>query len=206
MTRDDILEAAALIFSQKGFHAASMQDIAEAVSLQKASLYYHFPSKQDILKELLDRALETLTERLEKVLARDLPPEERLRQAMICYLQAMTDYRDLAQVLLLEYRSLDTEQRRMHMPKRDHFEHLWRDLVQQGRDAGVFQCENPSMAGRALLGVMNWTITWYRPDGPMTIEQIADEFIALFLSGLLVRENLPSPLEAVQKDENKEKI
>lgn len=187
MTRDDILEAAAVVFSQKGFHAASMQDIAQAVSLQKASLYYHFPSKQDILQALLDRALEIITERLEGVLEMSLPPAERLRQAMICYLQALAENQELSRVLLLEYRSLDSEQRLTHMPKRDRFERLWRDLVQEGRAAGVFQCENPSMAGRALFGVMNWTLTWYRPEGPLSVEAIANQFVDLLLNGLLVR-------------------
>ena len=64
MTRDEILEAATQIFGQKGFHATSMQDIAEAVNLQKASLYYHISSKQEILVEVLDRAIDVLTERL----------------------------------------------------------------------------------------------------------------------------------------------
>jgi AcrR family transcriptional regulator len=193
MTRNDILVAAAAIFSQKGFHAASMQDIAEAVSLQKASLYYHFPSKQDILEALVELALETINARLEAVLARDLPPEERLRQAMVCYMQALGEHQDLVQVLLLEYRSLDDEQRSRHLPKRDWYEHLWRDLVLEGRKAGVFTCENASLAGRALLGVMNWTVTWYRKDGPLSIEQIADQYIKLFLQGLLVRSTDPSP-------------
>jgi len=62
VTRDDILDAAAQVFRQKGFHGASMSDIAEAVSLQKASLYHHVSSKQEILLALLDRALDMLTE------------------------------------------------------------------------------------------------------------------------------------------------
>ena len=69
MTRDEILEAAAQIFREKGFHAASMQDIAEAVNLQKASLYHHVASKQEILLALLDRALDLLIERMQQVMA-----------------------------------------------------------------------------------------------------------------------------------------
>ena len=189
MTRDDILQAAAMIFSQKGFHAASMQDIADAVSLQKASLYHHFPSKQDILIELLNHALDIIISRMEEVTSRPIPPEQRLREAMIAYLQALAEYQELSIVLLLEHRSLSTDVRTRHIPRRDRFEHLWRDLVEEGKRAGVFNCTDPSLAGRALLGVMNWTVTWYRQDGPLPIEAIANQFTELFLRGLLIRQD-----------------
>lgn len=178
-----------MIFSQKGFHAASMQDIADAVSLQKASLYHHFPSKQDILIELLNHALDIIISRMEEVTSRPIPPEQRLREAMIAYLQALAEYQELSIVLLLEPRSLSTDVRARHIPRRDRFEHLWRDLVEEGKRAGVFNCTDPSLAGRALLGVMNWTVTWYRQDGPLPIEAIASQFTELFLRGLLVRQD-----------------
>jgi AcrR family transcriptional regulator len=187
VTRDDILQAAALIFSQKGFHATSMQDIADAVSLQKASLYHHFPSKQDILIELLNHALDIIIERLEEVTSQPISPEQRLRQAMIAYMEALANYQELSIVLLLEHRFLSDELRAQHIPRRDRFERLWRDLVEEGKNAGVFNCANPSLAGRALLGVMNWTVTWYHKEGPLSIETIANQFTELFLRGLLVR-------------------
>ncbi len=187
MTRDDILQAAALIFSQKGFHAASMQDIAEAVNLQKASLYYHVSSKQEILLALLDRALDVLIEHMSEVFSKPLPVEEKLRQAMVAYLQSMLDHRELASVLLLEHRSLEPDMHARHAVRRDRFERLWRDLIQEGLDQGAFCCIDPALATRALLGVLHWTITWYRPDGTLTPKEIAEQFSELFLGGLLVR-------------------
>ena len=107
MNRDEILEAAAQIFSQKGYAASSMQDIAQAVSLQKASLYYHISSKQEILVELLDRALDLLIERLQMVIDQPLPPDEKLQTAIISYVEALTEHRELASILLFEHRSLE---------------------------------------------------------------------------------------------------
>lgn len=184
MTRDDILQSAAQVFRQKGFHGASMADIAEAVQLQKASLYHHFASKQEILLELLDRALEMVTQRMADVMTQEISPAEKLRLAMRVYLKTLGEQGDLVSVLLLEFRSLEPEFFARHTPNRDRFERMWRDLIQQGVDAGVFCCESVSMASRGLLGAMNWTVTWYRRDGPMTMEQIADYFADLFLSGL----------------------
>jgi AcrR family transcriptional regulator len=187
MTRDEIVIAAAQIFSQKGFHATSMQDIADAVNLQKASLYHHVSSKQEILVEVLDRALDLLIERMEQVMARPLAPDEMLRQALQVYLTTLLEHRDLAAVLFLEHRSLEPELHARHIPRRDRFEGLWRVLIQQGLEGGQFCCADPEMAARALLGVTNWTITWYRPQGRLSPEEIAAQFSSLFLDGLLVR-------------------
>jgi len=187
LTRNEILNAAAGIIGAKGFEATSMQDIANAVNLQKASLYHHFSGKQEILLALLDHALYLLTDRMEGVRAAALPPGEKLRQAMIAYLEIITAQQGLASVLLLEYRSLEPDLRRQHVMRRDRFEHLWRDLIVEGKNAGAFHCEDPSLAGRAILGVLNWTVTWYRPDGPSSAAEIADQFTNLFLEGLLVR-------------------
>jgi TetR/AcrR family transcriptional regulator, cholesterol catabolism regulator len=185
MTRDDILEAAAQVFRQKGFHGASMADIAEAVNLQKASLYHHVTSKQEILFEILDRALVLLLERISPLAHRDLPADERLRQMICEYLQILAENTDLSAVLLFEHRSLDGRQHARHLPNRDKFEALWREVLQDGVRTKRLVCEDAAVTARAILGIMNWTITWYRPNGALTIRQIADQYSNLLLNGLL---------------------
>ncbi len=187
MTRDEILDAAAQIFRVKGFHAASMQDIAQAVNLQKASLYHHVSSKQEILLALLDRALDLLIEHFEQKTNRPLPPDEKLRLAVRAYLQALLDNRDLAAVLLLEHRSLEPRYHMLHIPRRDRFERLWRDMIQEGIQQNIFNSHDPAMASRVLLGSMNWIITWYKPEGTQSPEKIATQYADLFLDGLLAR-------------------
>ncbi|OGO22406.1 MAG: hypothetical protein A2Y54_01665 [Chloroflexi bacterium RBG_16_51_16] len=187
MTREDILDAAAQVFRIKGFHGASMADIAEVVKLQKASLYYHVTSKQDILLSLLDRALDMLTERISIISARSIPSDEKLRLMIRSYLQALAENPDLSSVLLFEHRSLDKKSQLRHVPNRDRFEALWREAVQEGMRTKKFNCPDVNMAVRALMGTLNWTLTWYRPAGSQTIEQIADEYTDLFFNGLSSR-------------------
>src|SRR5215207_10160143 len=160
MTRDDILEAAAQVFRQKGFHGTSMQDIAKAVSLQKASLYHHVSSKQEILLELLDRALELLLERISAICSQDIPADEKLQEMIRAYLQILTENADLSAVLLFEHRSLERKQHARHVPNRDRFEALWRAVLEEGVATKRFKCEDPALAARAILGILNWTITW----------------------------------------------
>ena len=185
MTRDDILDAAAQVIRQKGFHGASMADIAVAVNLQKASLYHHISSKQEILLALLDRALEMLFEQIAIIAKQPLPADEKLRQMVQVYLRLLADNSDLSTVLLFEHRSLEPAQHKRHIPNRDRFETLWRDTLDEGVRDGLFTCSDTGLATRALMGVLNWTLTWYRPNGALSIEQIADQYTTLLLIGLL---------------------
>jgi hypothetical protein len=70
------------------------------------------------------------------------------------------------------------------VPNRDKFEALWRDMLVEGVATGRFQCEDPALTTRAILGILNWTITWYRPNGPLGIDEIADHYSSLLLNGL----------------------
>jgi AcrR family transcriptional regulator len=185
MQRSDILQAAAQAFRQKGYHAASMQDIADAVQLQKASLYHHVEGKQDILLAILDHALDLLIADLEEVVFTDLPPDQKLRRAMHAYVGRLTQDADLAAVLLLEYRSLEPKARTQHIKRRDHYEQIWRNLIKEGVEANTFQPVDEAVATFALLGVQSWMITWFKLGGTLTAQQLADRFCDLFLHGLL---------------------
>ena len=188
MQRSDIIQAAAQIFRQKGYHAASMQDIADAVHLQKASLYHHVTSKQDILLAILDKALDLMIDDLQQVVASDLAPEEKIRWAIQVYIERLTEDPSLAAVLLLEYRSLEPDLRAQHIKRRDHYDHLWRGLIQEGVEANLDYPVDEAVATFALMGVQNWMITWFRHDGRYTARQLADQFCDLFINGLRVRE------------------
>jgi AcrR family transcriptional regulator len=185
MTREDILEAAAQVFRQKGFHGASMKDIADAVNLQKASLYHHVTSKQEILLLILDRALELLLERICAITVQNIPPDKKLPLMMRAYMNILVENQDLAAVLLFEHRSLERKQHARHVPNRDKFEALWKDVIVEGVKTKTFKCDDPALATRALLGIMNWTMTWFNPDGSLTIEQVSDQYSNLILNGLL---------------------
>jgi len=185
MTRDDILDAAAQVFRQKGFHGASMAQIAEAVSLQKASLYHHVSSKQEILLALLDRALDMLIEYIGGIASQPIPADKKLREMIRGYLKALADNTDLASVLLFEHRSLDKKSHARHVPHRDKFERLWRDVLNEGVHEKLFTCPDVNLAVRTLMGIMNWTLTWYRPGGEKSIDEIADGYADLLFNGLL---------------------
>ena len=162
-----------------------MNDIADAVSLRKASLYHHVSSKQEILLEILDQALELLLNRVSPITASNDPADKKLRLMIQEYLQILVENIDLATVLLFEHRALERRQHNRHVPNRDKFEALWRDTIAEGVRSRLFKCEDPAVAARALLGIMNWTITWFHPNGEKNIEQVANDYSNLLLGGLL---------------------
>jgi AcrR family transcriptional regulator len=187
LTKEGILEAAAKIFSEKGYNATSMQDIADAVHLKKASLYYHFSSKQEILVDILDNALDLINNHLEQVLAQSLSPDEKIRQAMVSYFQTIAENQNLAAVLLMEMKSLDPELKDRQVSQREKFEGIWRDLIVEGRQTKIFEHFDPSITARAILGVINWSVTWYHREGPRSAMEISNLFADLILNGLLVK-------------------
>jgi AcrR family transcriptional regulator len=186
MQRSDIIQAAAQIFRQKGFHATSMQEIADAVNLQKSSLYHHVSSKQDILLAILDQALDLLIADMKSVVESDLTPEDKLRRAVHVYVDRLTEDADLATVLLMEHRSLEPDLIDGHIERRDRYESLWRQLIEEGMQQNVFRQMDSKVAGFALLGVQNWMLTWYRTEGGMQAADLADLFVDVFLNGFLV--------------------
>ena len=162
-----------------------MSDIASALDVQKASLYHHVKSKQEILLALLDRALIMLTDHIASIAAQAVPADQKLRQMIRGYLSALSENTDLTAVLLFEHRSLDKKSHSRHVPQRDTFEALWRDVINEGVRSKVFDLKDTGLAVRALMGVMNWTLTWYHPDGGKSIEQIADDYSDFVLKGML---------------------
>ena len=104
--QDQLLETATRLFREKGYHHTSMQDMADALGMQKGSLYYYIEGKQDLLRQLLEHATSLLAAGIDDIYASDLPPAEKLRWALEKHAAAIMDHRDLVSVYLHEYRNL----------------------------------------------------------------------------------------------------
>lgn len=187
MTREAILEAAAQIIREKGYHATSMSDIAQAVDLRKASLYHHVDSKQEILVALLDQALDTLIEGIQPILKVDILADQKFRKAMHAFLGYMSENLDLSAVLLLEHRSLDPDKHAKHIPRRDEYEGYWLQIIEQGIQEGLFSVEDPRLSVKVVLGVASWTVMWLNPEGRLSAEAIADYSTDILLDGFYKR-------------------
>jgi AcrR family transcriptional regulator len=187
MTTDaEIFEAATRIFREKGYHAASMQDIAEAVGLLKGSLYHHISSKHELLLEIFEAGMQEATRAIEEIAYADLPPADKLRLAITRHIELITGNLDQATVFVMEARAMELEQRQRVVAQRDYFDRLFRRIIQEGVDAGVFRPVDATLVTFALMGMHNWLILWYRRDGRLSPQEIAAIFVDLVLNGLLL--------------------
>ena len=187
--RSEIVAAARELFSEKGYHSASMRDIAERLGLQAGTLYVHIRSKEDVLFEIVDQAADRFLEAVRQARAeaesRGASPEEALRLAMRSHLRVVAENLDTATVFFHEWKFLDDDRRALILAKRDAYESAIRDLIIQGIESGVFRPVDPRLAGLAVLSLSNWFYQWYSPAGPQSAEDIADAFADLLLAGLL---------------------
>lgn len=183
----EIFDAAASLFKQKGFHATSMRDIADAVGMQKGSLYYHISGKEDLLFRISFEAINAITEQLEEIAAAPLTPSEKLSAAIENHVETLCDKLDLMSVFLKESHTLTAEQQAQILAYRRRYEELMRDILQQGVEAGEFRCVDVGAVTNGLLGMLNWMHYWYQPEGRLGPDEIANVFTELALNGVAVQ-------------------
>jgi len=183
----EILAAAARLFRERGYHATSMQDLAEAVGMQRGSFYYYIRTKEDLLFRLMQEAMEAFIVAVKPVVQTASAPREKLRRAVATHLRVLAERTDAVAVLLHELKALAPERQREIVALRDEYEGLIRQILAEGAAAGVFQLPSPKLAGFAVLAVMNWPYQWYRPTGDQGPEELAETFAHILLRGLECR-------------------
>jgi len=191
-TRDRIRLEGAALFSRKGFNGTSMSELAEAVGITKSSLYHHFPSKQALLSEIIERTVNRVTPLVQEVADMDAPASERLRRATILHTLGAIEDRDAVACFTDEGRYLSPEFMADHVKKRDAYEQVFRELFEDGYASGEFVDQDFGVAVKAVLGMCNSVIRWYRPDGPRSAEEIAEEFARFAVRGA----SIPTPARA----------
>jgi TetR/AcrR family transcriptional regulator len=181
--RLDILRAAARVFRRRGIAAAGMRDIANEAELSPGNLYYYFDSKDELLLFCQERTLEHMLESVEAAKANGATSTERLRSVLRAHVHALLDELEGA-TAHLEVESLPDAVRAPVIRKRDRYERAVRALVSEGIARGEFAACDAALVTRAMLGAVNWTARWYRPDGPQSAVEIADAIAEYLVKGL----------------------
>jgi AcrR family transcriptional regulator len=181
--RIEILKSAAAAFRRRGYHGASVDEIASALEMTKGNLYYYFKNKEEILFACHEYSLDKLLVLMEDVQAEPTSPEAKLRRLVLAFVHLILD--DLhGTALTLDPEALSPVLFKRVIVKRDQFDHGIRAIIQQGIDQGVFRPGDPKMIEFAMMGAVNWIAKWFDPAGPMTSDHIGDAFADYLVGGL----------------------
>ena len=180
--RSELTRQAARLFAQKGYHGTSVGDIAEALGVQKGSLYSHIASKEDLLYETLAEGAAAFHASLDAI-PDDATPVEKIRLALRGHLRVVAEQLDVATVFVQEWRYLQGVRREEFVAERRRYEERIRELLREGRDLGDLRADlDDAAAALLLLSAANWAYTWLQPG--RDTDELADRFLALLVDGM----------------------
>jgi TetR/AcrR family transcriptional regulator, cholesterol catabolism regulator len=187
-SRQEILRTAARLFQQRGYDATSMNDVAAALKLSKGGLYHHFQSKDEILYEIMNHAMEITEQRVLNPVRGIADPEERLRALIRLHIEVVLSPRDREiTVMLHENHPLPPALRkRINIRKKDYI-HFLESLMTEVQDKGQHRAKgkvSPRAAAFALLGMINWIYQWYKPEGELQAQNLIPQFTELLFGGI----------------------
>lgn len=197
--RSVIVDAAAKCFTQAGFSATSIDDVAEYLGATKGRIYHYYRSKAELFFDVHRHGMALNTSAVEPIASSDAPVEDRLLQMCRAHVRNMLDNIDYQRVVLqgveMHLAGATTPKQReklkLLMREREQYEVLFRNVLIEGREAGVFHFENPSFASKALLGVLNNPVLWYKPRKSQTKEEkleIIDQFSTFAIASVSVKQ------------------
>ena len=186
-SRQEILRTAARLYQQRGYDATSMNDVAAALKLSKGGLYHHFQSKDEILFEIMNHAMEITQERVIAPVKGIADPEQRLRALIRLHIEVVLSPRDREiTVMLHENHPLPpTLRKRINTRKKDYIHFVENLMAEVQRARQAKGTVSPRAAAFALLGMINWIYQWYKPEGELQAQTLIPQFTQLVLGGIL---------------------
>jgi AcrR family transcriptional regulator len=191
--REKVRQAARRVFAEHGYRATSMQDLARAAGMGKASLYHYFDSKEELLTELYEEVLRENVRAVEHILAAQQPAGAALRAVVVDRVVYTCRNRDLLNVFFEEEAELPARMRARLIRVRREYDDAILTIVEDGVRRGELRLTTtPRLFVNTLLGAANWVYKWYDPSGPMTPEQLGNDMSDILLGGVIARTE-PAP-------------
>ena len=182
--KDTIIAVATDLFYKKGYFATSISEIARGCGIQKASIYYHFPCKEDMLLAIMETTMQDLTAGLEVGLAAAGNVESRMRAAVRNHIRFHLDRQKETFIASCELRGLSADNFKRVVARRDAYERTFQGLICTGIDEGIFAQNDVKVLSYAILTLCTAGATWYRPGGRLAVGEIATIYETFVINGL----------------------
>jgi AcrR family transcriptional regulator len=176
LTRKDVLKAAAKLIRIHGYHGTSTQMIADALGVSKSTFFHHIKSKQDMLFQILHEPMQKVYPDLQEIYSQQLSPTQKLEFAVTNHILALTESIEVVAVLLQERDCLKPPYSDILEPEREGYVRFFRLVIEDGVASGEFRSVDPKMAALAVLGMCNWLVQWYNPEGEVSAQAIAEMY------------------------------
>ncbi|MCX2740162.1 TetR/AcrR family transcriptional regulator [Pontibacter anaerobius] len=182
--KEQIERTATALFKTKGYSATSMRDLATALGIEAASIYSHIKSKEEILQRVCFRMAQEFFEAIDAAEEAGGSATDRLKRAIAAHVQVLTHNKEASAVFLHEWRHLSEPLLGTYLALRDKYEARFREIIRAGVKNGEFAVPDEKFAALTILSGLNWTHTWYKPEGKMTPAEIAENLSEMLLNGL----------------------
>ena len=182
--KEQIIQTAARLFRQRGFMASSMRDIAGSLGIEAASLYSHIKSKDEILETICFQMAEKFLVAIDEVNDIYFNAEEKLIRIVKMHVSLLTGDMNASAVFLHEWRHLREAKLKEFIKMRNHYEKGFRSIISLGADENIFETVDEKFAVLTILSALNWITEWYKPEGQMSSDEIAQNLSDFILTGL----------------------
>ena len=179
--RGRLIQAGSELFRTNGYAATTVRDLAAEVGILSGSIFHHFRNKEEILFTVMNEVVITMEEALQVELAAAQNPREAVRALItteLAFLHGIAG--DATAVLIFEWRSLSPELQGRILERREAYFSYWQDTLGQAQNAGLTVIE-PELLRQLLHGALAWSTYWYRPDGALTVGQLADRALTMVI-------------------------
>lgn len=181
--QDEIIAAAVRLFSERGFRAVTIDDIASSLGFTKSVIYYYFKSKNQVLWEIFSRIWESYFDTIQSTVAKNLPPEEALAEIISKHALNVMERKDWTAIYFRDESELDDRQRRQITKKKREYDAMIEEIYEAGVEKGVFKNIPTHIAVTGILGMCNWIHVWYDEKGSMSAPEIAGHYSVLLATG-----------------------
>ena len=185
--QDEIVAAAAKLFAERGYRAITIDDIGSSLDYTKSVVYYYFNSKNEILWQIFQRIYDSYFESIQEISARNLPPAEAIALMIRRHALNVMEKREWTAIYFREESELTEQQRREIAKKKRQYDGMIEEVYEAGMEAGVFRRMPKHIAVSGLLGMCNWLYVWYKQQGAVSADEIADHCVNLLAHGYLTK-------------------
>ncbi len=184
-TREQVIKAAIDLFSTKGFNGTSIRAIANAMGMSISNIYHYFVNKEGLMLAILEQSSKRLLDHLRQISVKEMEPLDRFRLLIESHVRLSEVFRKESKIFFIDEDHLSPEGNEKNHQNQREILNIYLKELKILKDFGYLRSQNLPVLAFNILGVINWQLKWYRPDGALSIDDVSKEIVSFVMNGLL---------------------